>query len=138
MFRVSLLAIAVLVVGCGRSSDRVAVYPVEGRLVYNGQPLAGAQVVFHPRESADRKVFSARAQTDTTGAFKLSTYDAFDGAAEGLYAVTVHYYPVVRHDDGYVAGQNILPPKYAAPHTTDLKLQVAKGPNTLSNLEIKR
>jgi hypothetical protein len=133
---VMLALVALSVLGCGQSSsDRVEVFPVEGRILLNGQPLAGAQVVFHPQGS---KTLPASAKTDAQGNYKLSTYDQHDGAAEGAYAVTVHYFPVVRWDDGFLPGANVLPPKYSVPQATDLRVQVARGENRLNPLELKR
>src|SRR6187399_1844028 len=71
----TLLLVAAIgsIAGCN-SRDGVALFPVEGELKCNGQPLAGAQVVFHPRERT-AKVPPARAQTDASGKFKLTTFN---------------------------------------------------------------
>lgn len=131
-----LVAAAGLLVGCS-SSDGVTLFPVEGEIKLNGQPLAGAQVVFHPRQPKD-KVPPARAQTDSSGHFKLTTFDTHDGAPAGAYSVTVEYFPLLQQQGEFIAGRNILPPKYASPATTDLKIEVAAGPNKLTRLDIKR
>ena len=125
-----------LLAGCG-SSDGIELFPVDGELKVNGQPLAGAQIVFHPHQSPG-DVPPARAQTDASGKFKLTTLDTHDGAPAGMYSVTVQYYPLVQQQDEFVAGRNVLPPKYASPATTDLKVEVAKGRNSLGALEVKR
>lgn len=128
---------AMAIVGCGHS-DRAAVYPAEGRVVWNGQPLAGAQVVLYPQGQSDAKTVPARAQTDSEGRFRLSTYGTADGAPEGEYAVTVVHYRVRQQDGGSVPGPNVLPAKYASPKTTDLRVQIAKGTNTLPTLALPR
>jgi len=139
MNKLRLLAVGAtlgLLAGCS-SSDSVKLFPVEGELKLNGQPLAGAQVVFHPQVGAVN-VPPARAQTDASGRFKLTTFQTEDGAPAGTYSVTVEFFPLLRQHDEFVAGRNILPPKYASPATTDLRIDVAKGPNKLTALEIKR
>jgi hypothetical protein len=122
-----------MIVGCGRS-DRATVYPAEGQVLWYGKPLAGAHVVFYPKQTSDGKPIAPRAQTGSDGRFRLGTYDADDGAPEGDYAVTVHYYPI-RPGEGGASG-NALPPKFASAKTTDLHVQIAKGPNALPPLEL--
>lgn len=125
-----------LLAGCN-SSNGVTLFPVEGELRLNGQPLAGAHVVFHPLQST-AKVPPARAQTDASGKFKLTTFQTEDGAPAGTYSVTVEYFPLWQQHDEFLAYRNVLPPKYASPATTDLKIEVAQGTNKLNALEIKR
>ena len=125
-----------LLAGCS-ASDGVALFPVEGELKLNGQPLAGAQVVFHP-QGTSAKIPPARARTDAAGHFRLTTFDTDDGAPAGTYAVTVEYFPLLQQHDEFVASRNVLPPKYASPTTTDLKIEVAQRPNKLTALEVKR
>jgi len=136
MLTLLLVAAAGSMAGCG-STDGVALFPVEGEVRYNGQPVAGAQVVFHPCQ-ARAGVPPARAQTDASGKFQLTTFNAHDGAPAGDYAVTVEFFPLQRWQDEFLAGRNALPPKYATSATTDLRIQVASGPNKLNALEIKR
>src|SRR5262245_42998497 len=73
-------------VGCG-GEERVKVHPVEGKLSVSGTPAANARIAFHPlgRPSNPLPV----ATTDADGAFRLTTFQAGDGAPEGEYAVTV-------------------------------------------------
>ena len=130
------LTLLSLVLGCSSSND-AALFPVEGELKLNGQPLVGAHVVFHPQVPA-AKAPPARAQTDVAGKFKLTTFETHDGAPAGTYAVTVEYFPLLQQQNEFFAGRNILPPKYASPLTTDLRIEVAKGANQLPALEIKR
>jgi len=54
---------------------------------------------------------------------------------EGEYAVTVTYCPIVQQEGGgWSPGPNVLPPKYANPKTSELRVQVVKGANTLPAL----
>ena len=127
--------------GCGQSgAGRVAVYPVEGKVLLKGQPLEHALVVLHPRHPGGEAATapSARAQTDATGTFVLTTYENRDGAAAGEYAVTVQHYPLVKTGESYAAGPNSLPQRIATPETTDIFVKVAEGPNTLQPIEIRR
>jgi len=83
-----LLAIAVsgLLQGCGDSGPpRLPVYKVTGKITFNGNPVADADVTFSPRD----KQAVASGRTDKDGKFTLTTYVAGDGAAEGGYSVLV-------------------------------------------------
>ena len=127
---------ATMLTGCGKS-DRVDVYPTEGRILCNGKPLAGALVVLYPQGQPDAPV-TPRGQTDSDGRYTLGTYSAGDGAPEGQYAVTVLHYPMQQQNGGWTAAANALPKKYASPTTTSLRAQIARGSNSLAPLVVKR
>jgi hypothetical protein len=65
--------------GCAPS-----IYPVEGVVLLDGEPLEGATVVFQPEGPGQPAV----ATTQADGGFKISTA-AGKGAAPGDYAVTL-------------------------------------------------
>jgi hypothetical protein len=72
---------AVLVVGC---SDGSGLVPVTGKVTYNGQPVAGATVVF----VGDGTTRPATAISGADGSYSVMTLDA-PGATPGKYAVVV-------------------------------------------------
>jgi len=79
-------SLTLLVCGCsGGGADQVPVYPVSGKVTLGGGPVAKATVVFSPVDGQP----VATGMTDTQGEFKLTTYDSFDGAAEGNYEVLI-------------------------------------------------
>jgi len=118
--------------GCGKKGDRLDAHPAEGQILWKGKPLAGAEVVFYRKGAADEKPLAAKAQTDSNGHFRLSTYEKEDGAPEGEYAVTVIYYAMKPNEGG--AGPNVLPKKYASAKTTDLQVKIASDTSTLPAL----
>ena len=123
-----LLAVLMTATGCGsKNADRLAVFPVSGQVIWNGQPLPNAFVVLHPKGTQDLRAITARAQTDQDGNFRVTTYEAGDGVPVGDYAVTVAYHQLITAGGGYEPGPNVLPPKYASPDTTDLTVHVAEG-----------
>lgn len=84
--RASMACVAVAVAGCGGVHDgRPATYPAGGIVLFDGRPLAGAQVSFLA-VGAPR---AAIALTDAEGIFTLSTFAAGDGAVAGQHVVTV-------------------------------------------------
>ncbi len=128
-----------LLSGCSKgASDRVAVYPVEGTVTFQGKPVPGAMVVLHPKDPADPRVIPARGYVGEDGKFILSTYDNGDGVAPGEYTVTVTLYQPIRSGDGAVPGPNVLPRKYESPTTTDLVVRVAEGVSELPPLNLTR
>ena len=131
------LAATMVLCGCNRHSGRAEVQPVEGRVLWNGKPLEGAQVVFCAQDTAVEAARSPRARTGPDGRFRLGTYAQADGAPEGQYVVTVVDFPLAQKGSDSVPGSNVLPQKYANVKTSDLRAQVARGPNTLPPLELK-
>jgi hypothetical protein len=114
------------------------VFPVSGQVTWNGQPLPNAFVVLHPKSTQDPRSLTARAQTDQSGNFRVTTYETGDGAPVGDYVVTVAYHQPVNAGGGYEPGPNVLPAKYASPETTDLTVRVAEGPNQLPAISLRR
>lgn len=109
--------------------ERLECLPVRGRVYFNGQPAAGANIVFHrvdPRNNRLRR--AGDALVDAEGGFLLSTYTANDGAPAGEYKVTVVWYdrpnPAERG-----TGPNKLPARYASPETSGLAAEVKVGSN---------
>lgn len=127
----------VAMVGCGSSDTRLKTYPVRGTVQFEGQSIRGGFVVAHPKNGLPTDV-RATAQVREDGSFELTTYDAGDGAPAGEYVVTVEWTPLQQVGGEYVRGQNVLPPKYSQPVTSDLVIQVAEGQSDLPPLQLKR
>lgn len=84
--RISGIALLVLsLCGCSGSSDEKPVYEVSGTITFGGGPVAKATVIFSPLDNQP----VATGITDNKGVFQLTTYDSFDGAAEGKYDVLI-------------------------------------------------
>jgi len=82
------LLLAVALAGCSGAegdADRVEVYPVTGKVTFNGAPVADATVSFSPKGEYP----AASGRTDSEGVYSLTTYETEDGAAAGDYAVLV-------------------------------------------------
>jgi hypothetical protein len=132
------LLVAVLALSgtsCGRHG--VAVYPVEGKVFYQGKPAVRAVVFFHPHGTAPGPdVLRPQGVVREDGSFRLSTYTPDDGAPEGEYDVTfVWTKPSPQGGDNDVA---LLPPRYMYPGTSGIKAQVQAGPNQLPAYQLSR
>jgi hypothetical protein len=133
---VAVLGLALLFPACGGRSGRQPVYPVHGQVHYAGKPVPGAQVILHPLTEDDKDhPVRPLGQVDADGSFRLTTYDAGDGAPAGSYAVTVSLLQKPRGVEGDLA-QNLLPPRYANPQTSPLKVDIARGTNELPPFQL--
>jgi hypothetical protein len=131
------LGAALLVPGCVRS-DRKPVYPVQGQVLFEGKPVPGAQVILHPLGDDDKDhPVRPLGQVGPDGSFRLTTYDAGDGAPAGSYAVTVALLKKPAGVEGDLS-RNVLPPRYANPQTSPLRIDVARGGNELPPFQLTR
>ncbi|MEZ6112701.1 MAG: carboxypeptidase-like regulatory domain-containing protein [Pirellulaceae bacterium] len=128
--------------GCGSGPEGIPDgAPVTGVVTYNGSPVSGATVTFHPK-SGDR---AAVAQTDAAGIYQLTTQAANDGALPGDYVVTVTKIefsggtelPEDHPDYGKAPAsdeseaKSLVPQKYGDPKTSDLAVTVQAGENNI-------
>jgi hypothetical protein len=153
-----MILLGVILSGCSGGAEggkRVPVYRVKGVVKLNGGPIAGATVAFGPKEGQP----TAMGRTNDSGEYTLTTYDSGDGAAKGIYTVTVmkivgsggstssepehgvnvapsnsHMMPQKAQsgsDDG-----NLVPAKYGDSTTTPLSFKVEEKDNVF-DIEIK-
>jgi len=134
---------AVVVAGCSHSwaSNRPGTVPVEGLVNYKGAPVAGATVTFMAIARGGR---GATGLTDSSGHFRLTTFEPRDGAIPGNYrvkiakTVTVET-PSAEKVDPYKSmgrpplphvERDLLPKKYKQDTTSGLTAEVrASGKN---------
>jgi hypothetical protein len=134
MYRIAAALILSAVTGCSSSDNSVATYPVTGKLLDGGKPVAKATVVFHPATEGTKHP-KPRGTTDAAGNFKLSTFATADGAPAGAYRVTVELWLAGRPDEGPA---NRLPAKLGQPELSGLSATVAAGPNNLEPIELRK
>jgi serine/threonine-protein phosphatase CPPED1 len=105
------------------TAKRLATHPAGGFVYFEGTPIPGAVVTFTKAKGA-----SATGVVEADGSFKLSTYQAFDGAPAGAYQVTI------------TAGKSAvkgLPAKYATAAKSELRATIQAGKNEIV-LELKK
>ncbi len=136
------LATAAAFVGCSDADGaaKSPVFPVKGTVRFEGEPAAGAFVVFHPRSAAkpDAEAPRSTGKVQPDGTFELTTTSQADGAPAGEYAVTVQWTRLIRQGGDAVAGPNVIPSIYAKPETTPLKVTVKDAPNQLDPFNITK
>lgn len=134
MPRLFLAALLLTIVGCsGATAPRC--HAVRGRIVMNDQPVAEAQVVFHPLSELPQAAPKPLGFTNTDGWFELTTVNPGDGAQAGEYAITVELREARWVGEELVReGSHLLPVRYADPHVTELRYKVVAGKNEVPPL----
>jgi hypothetical protein len=120
---------AALVAGCGKG--RTPVYPAEGQLLIGGKPAANVFVLFHPVNATGPEVLRPSATTDAEGKFRLTTYEAYDGAPAGDYVITLLYEPVNSPLFRPKGKPPKVPAEYTKVETSKLRATVAAQPGNV-------
>ncbi|OAI42299.1 hypothetical protein AYO40_00205 [Planctomycetaceae bacterium SCGC AG-212-D15] len=125
--RIAVAALVLLAAGCGGKR----LVAVEGTVTLDGAPLARASITLF----AAAEGRSAMAATDDAGWFSVHTLPDGPGAYPGEYRVTVirnsdseaidpTNKETMLHGRARAAPKNTLPPIYAKPDTTPLRITV--------------
>jgi hypothetical protein len=127
---------ALLAAGCSNNEGRKPVFPVRGRVLFEGKSAPQALVVFHPLGTEDKDAVRPWGQVGPDGTFTLTTYKSGDGAPAGLYRVTVELWlSTGKGDEGPTSR---LPARYANAATSGLTATVDAGPTELRPFQLKR
>jgi hypothetical protein len=132
------LAVSACLLALAGCSSKPETFPVRGRVLVNGKPLAGAEgnVVFH---NLDDKLPMARGALQPDGSFELTTFRPGDGAVAGKCQVTVHtFVPGVgtEGEPGYRPPRPVLPLLYTRLDQTPVTATVEPKENRL-DLDLK-
>ena len=131
----AMAALLIALTGCGDGVSRIPTYKAQGQVLWEGKPLANAFVVLHPENP---ELVPARASTDASGNFTLTTFDTGDGAPAGDYKLTVAFYQPIKEGGSLVPGPNVIPPKYSDAASTELRVSIKEGDNQLPPVTLKR
>lgn len=124
--RAALVLAAIL--GCGEAGPTLV--PARGRVLYNDEPLAGAEVVLHPRTEGPG--WMPVGVTGEDGSFAVGTRGPGDGAPPGRYGATVAWRPPGEDEDG----PSRLPARYARPESSGLEFDVGPGAGELPEIRL--
>jgi hypothetical protein len=115
----------------------VPVFPVSGKVSFQGKSPAGARVVLFPatKSGAGAVGVAPTGEVKSDGTFAVSSYDADDGAPEGEYVATIQWNKYDEKLGGF--GPNVIPKKYATAATSPVRVSVKGGPATIPPIEIK-
>ncbi|MBP3955890.1 hypothetical protein J8F10_11395 [Gemmata sp. G18] len=132
---VVLALIALAPSACEKKETRVPVYPVSGKVLVGGKPVAGVMIVLHAADGTQPAPAKPNAKTAADGTFRLSSYDPQDGAPAGTYAVTLFWFKNNPDDDG---SADRFKGKYANPEKPARTVTITAGPNELPVFELTR
>jgi len=134
-----LAAAVVVLASCSSREPRQNVVPVKGKVIFQGKPLANAQVYLSklsesaaPLSEADRKL-RPQGITGPDGTFQLTTYDPNDGAPPGKYLVGVVAQKEAKFADDT---ESIIPGRYANPKISGVMVTVKAPTTELPPIEI--
>ena len=125
-----------LSVGCSRhyedkfSRARPPVFKTTGRVIWNGEPAAGALVTLQSQSHN----LAASGKTDAKGEFTLTTWRPGDGAVAGDHVVSIENVVIPGYtSEGLPIEINVMPETYQNPKTSGLNATIkTTGPNVLS------
>lgn len=132
---VILVAVATAIfTGCA-GETRVPVFPVSGKVQFQGKPPAGAIVVLNPVGATSNLDVLPTGTVKDDGSFTLTAYEPDDGAPVGNYVATIQWFKVTKDAGG--PGPNVLPKTYSSPKTSPVKVNVESGPVQIPLIAIK-
>lgn len=130
-----LAAVSVLTASGCAGEKRVPVFPVSGKVSFQGKPPAGAIVVLNPVGTSENHDVMPTGTVKDDGSFSVTAYEPGDGAPQGEYVATVQWYKVTKELGG--PGPNVLPKTYATPKTSPVKVTVGNGPVEIPPITIR-
>lgn len=135
--RLALVLVALVpLAGCG--DGKLKCHPVAGQVLYNGEPLKGVDVAFHPADPKNDTGYPPHATTDENGKFTLTTYLPGDGAPAGEWKVAVAF-AVQAVDDGADQSKKLtfqVPAQYQKKESTPLVVTIGAGSNALEPFKL--
>jgi hypothetical protein len=127
---------------CSGGSD--GCYPVEGKVLYRGEPARGAVVIFHPKDDESLGAVRPSGVTGDDGTFTLSSGKNRPGAPPGSYVVTVTWPEEEKETRKKPVGTeppesppDRLKGRYANQTTSPLRAVVKPTKNKLDPLELE-
>lgn len=143
--------ILILIVGCGGAPDKLAskrpkTFPSSGSVKFNGQPVAGATVVFAPDPGGTPTSVAASALTDSSGNFALQAYPPLLGAVPGKYKVAISKMepapPAATGPNAHDApppppSKALIPEKFANADTSGLIADIPEGGKNDLHFDLK-
>jgi hypothetical protein len=111
--------------GCGSKAPPPGPSAVRGKVIFNGQPVAGGLVVFTPDPQRGGSGKPARAETGPDGGFVLQLDNSTEIPA-GWYRVSLSPPPVIP-DPASATQKPVFPAKLARPDLSGLEREVHAG-----------
>ncbi len=121
--------------GCGGGEAPPELFPVTGKVTYQGKPVPGAKIMFFLDAKENLKKPSPErpyGEADADGNYEL-TWGEGEGAPEGKYKVSITaLQPYGPEDDTELKPPSLIPDKYQSPTSSGLTAVVKDGDNVLN------
>ncbi len=121
--------------GCSeepRGVPRLETFPVQGKVLVDGQPAERLQVKLTPTEN-QQIVYELVGYTDAEGVFTIGTYEAGDGVPAGEYTVTFEWI----QGTGMMDRHDALKGRYTSVEESEWSVRVTQGePIDLGTIEL--
>ena len=139
MRKVVLCLTAVLALACGSCASKNNIYPVSGKVTYNGSPASGATVFFHRQggDAMNDHMIMGIVQED--GSFELVCGSLGKGAPPGEYDVLMEWKQVSGQSKGRPQhGPDKLKGRYADPKRPRFHATINAERNDLAPFDLTK
>ena len=117
--------LTLLTTGCPVNQERA--YPVHGVVSLDGSPLKGGLVRFEPNSPGPSGTsYGAQGMIGADGSYRLTTFNANDGAMPGLHRVVV-----LPGEETAAQDARVIPSKYYSLAGSGLEFEVKRGDNPI-------
>lgn len=104
--------------GCG-GAERIGTVPAKGKVLLDGQPLAGANIRFFPDKGPAASGF-----TNDAGEFVMDTNGDNAGVLPGTHQVAVEKMGPFDPKDAYAPRERITPEKYSSIQSSGITVTI--------------
>jgi hypothetical protein len=120
---------------CGKTNH--GLYPVSGKVTFNGSPASGATVFFHRKGADAMNEQMIMGVVENDGTFELVCGSLGSGAPPGEYVVVIEWKDVLGRDKGRpLRGPDKLNGRYADPIHPRLHATIKEETNDLAPFDL--
>ena len=143
----AVVSVAFAALAASSCSRPAALFPVEGKVFFEGEPATGALVVLHPAVDPAPAAVRPSGYVGADGRVKLTSYLSSsrsygDGAPAGEYIVTITWLPTDVKEYLSKRPNAPLPDKlqgrYSQPQNSTLRANVLQRPTELPRIDLKK
>lgn len=136
-------AVALLLLSAcsSKPEDKVTLYPVRGKVTFDGKPTEGATLTLWALKSDVKLDQAPTAYVKPDGTFVVGTTAAENGAPAGEYEVSILWFPPNARQITQSTGKMpelLLPKMYSDPKKSGLKITVREEPNDLPEFQLQK
>jgi hypothetical protein len=120
-----------------QGNSQEPVYPVEGKVTYNGSPASGAAVFFRRKTDDASKAPTIVGIVQEDGSFEMVSGPLGKGAPAGDYDVLIEWKRVTGHGNRRPqTGPDLLQGRFADTRHPLFRAKIEAGPNKLPPFEL--